>query len=121
MVAADESALACDLMETYHIEDWRALPARRAALFAYGLREDARIRLKLSGAKARLDTMLMAMAVDALNTLVWMQTQAGHENRDRPRSLFAMLRGDPEPQQEGFDTAEEFDAWRESILHTGGD
>lgn len=121
MVAADEGALACDFMETYHIPDWRALPARRAALFAYGLREDARIRLKLSGAKARLDTMLMAMAVDALNTLVWQNTQAGHEGRDHPRSVLALLRGDPEPQQEGFDTAEEFDAWRESILHTGGD
>ncbi len=120
MVAADEGALACDFMETYHIMDWRALPARRAALFAYGLREDARIRLKLSGAKARLDTMLMAMAVDALNTLVWQNTQAGHEGRDHPRSVLALLRGDPEPEKRGFDTPEEFDAWRNSLL-TGGD
>lgn len=120
MVAADEGALACDFMETYHIMDWRALPARRAALFAYGLREDARIRLKLSGAKARLDTMLMAMAVDALNTLVWQNTQAGHEGRDHPRSVLALLRGDPEPEKRGFDTPEEFDAWRKSLL-TGGD
>ena len=120
MVAADEGALACDFMETYHIMDWRALPARRAALFAYGLREDARIRLKLSGAKARLDTMLMAMAVDALNTLAWQNTQAGHEGRDHPRSVLALLRGDPEPEKRGFDTPEEFDAWRNSLL-TGGD
>ncbi len=120
MVAADEGALACDFMETYHIMDWRALPARRAALFAYGLREDARIRLKLSGAKARLDTMLLAMAVDALNTLVWQNTQAGHEGRDHPRSVLALLRGDPEPEKRGFDTPEEFDAWRNSLL-TGGD
>ena len=121
MVAADEGALACDFMETYHIMDWRALPARRAALFAYGLREDARIRLKLSGAKARLDTMLLAMAVDALNTLVWQNTQAGHDGRDHPRSVLALLRGDAEGEKPGFDTAEEFNAWRESILHTGGD
>lgn len=120
MVAADEGALACDFMETYHIMDWRALPARRAALFAYGLREDARIRLKLSGAKARLDTMLMAMAVDALNTLVWQNTQAGHEGRDHPRSVLALLRGDPEQEKRGFDTPEEFDAWRNSLM-TGGD
>lgn len=120
MVAADEGALACDFMETYHIMDWRALPARRAALFAYGLREDARIRLKLSGAKARLDTMLLAMAVDALNTLVWQNTQAGHDGRDHPRSVLALLRGDPEPEKRGFDTPEEFDAWRNSLL-TGGD
>ena len=120
MVAADEGALACDFMETYHIMDWRALPARRAALFAYGLREDARIRLKLSGAKARLDTMLLAMAVDALNTLVWQNTQAGHEGRDHPRSVLALLRGDPEPEKRGFDTPEEFNAWRNSLM-TGGD
>ena len=120
MVAADEGALACDFMETYTTMDWRALPARRAALFAYGLREDARIRLKLSGAKARLDTMLLAMAVDALNTLVWQNTQAGHEGRDHPRSVLALLRGDPEPEKRGFDTPEEFDAWRNSLL-TGGD
>ena len=121
MIATDEGALACDFMETYHIMDWRALPARRAALFAYGLREDSRIRLKRAGAPARLEIMLLARAVDALNTLVWQNTQAGHEGRDHPRSILAMLRGDPEPEQAGFDTVEEFNAWRNSLLTAGGD
>ncbi|MBO7722484.1 MAG: hypothetical protein J6S27_01735 [Thermoguttaceae bacterium] len=31
MVREDETALICDLAETYHILDWRALPLRTAA------------------------------------------------------------------------------------------
>lgn len=33
------------------------------------------------------DRMLAALCVDALNTLVWMQTKDGHKNRNRPKSL----------------------------------
>lgn len=119
MIAADEGALCCDLMETYHIMDYRALPARQAALFASGLREDARIRQRLSGAPVGLDTMLLAMIADAANLLVWQNTQAGLENRDRPQSIVAILRGEDLGQGVGFDSVDDFKAWRAARL--GGD
>lgn len=116
MIAADEGALACDFMETYRIMDWRALPARQAALFAYGLGEGSRIRRKLSGALVGPETMLLAAIADALNILVWQNTQAGHEGRDQPQSILAQLRGGGDPAGAGFDTPEEFDAWRAAML-----
>ena len=119
MIAADEGALACDLMETYHIPDWRALPARRAALFAYGLEEDSRIRRKLSGAPAKINTMLLAMIADGINLLVWQNTEAGMEGRDMPKKILdAMRGGEKTGEAVGFNTPEEFDAWRASM--TGG-
>ena len=42
MAARDEDALVCDMAETYHIFDYRALPLFLAARLACGLREDSR-------------------------------------------------------------------------------
>ena len=121
MIATDEAALECDLMETYRIPCYRELPARRAALFAYGLGEGSRIRKKLSGALVGLDTLILAQIADALNLLVWFQTEAGQKGEGRPASITALLRGKPVEQEEsvGFDSAEDFDAWRASRLGGG--
>lgn len=51
MIALDEGALTCDMAETYHIYDMRALPVETLAVLACGLREDSRIKLKESGLK----------------------------------------------------------------------
>lgn len=117
MIATDEDALACDMMETYRIADYRALPARRAALFASGLREDSRIRRKISGAPASLETLLLARIADSLAMLVWFGSSDGAEGINRPRSILAALRGDPaEGETVGFASAEDFEAWRASML-----
>jgi len=115
MIASDEGALCCDMMETYRIPSYRALPARQAALFAYGLREDSRIRRKLSGAPTGLDTMLLAMIADGVNLLVWLNTRDGMENRNRPKSVLDMLRGSDQSGG-GFSTPEAFEAWRASLI-----
>ena len=47
MVAADEDALRCDFAQTYHILDYRRLPLRTAAVFAWGLGEDSRVKRAL--------------------------------------------------------------------------
>ena len=121
MIATDEAALECDLMETYHIPGYRELPARRAALFAYGLGEGSRIRKKLSGALVGLDTLLLAQIADALNLLVWFQTEACQKGEGRPASITALLRGGTGDAAEavGFDSEEDFDAWRASRLGGG--
>lgn len=51
MIALDEGALICDMAETYHIYDMRALPAETLATLACGLREDSRIKMKRAGLK----------------------------------------------------------------------
>lgn len=118
MVAVDEAALRCDMLETYHIMDYRALPARQAALFACGLGEGSRIVRKLSGTPAGPDTLLLAVIADALRILIWQNTEDGHRGRNQPRSIMDTLTGGSRDGA-GFDTAEAFEAWRAEML--GGD
>lgn len=117
MIAKDEGALSCDFAEVYHIPDWRALPARRAALFAYGLGDNSRIKRILSGQKLSLETRLLTLAVDLLQILVWQNTEDGLKGRNRPKSILSALSGETEKESGvGFNSAEEFEAWRASLI-----
>ena len=120
MIAKDEDALRCDFLETYHVFDYRALPARQAALYAAGLRPSSRIKQALSGVSADLQTILLAHIADATRLLVWQKTEDGVKGQNQPRSLVSLLMDDSqETSSHGFDTPEDFNAWRASML--GGD
>ena len=115
MRAVDEAALECDFLEFYRILDYRELPARRAALFACGLPERSRIMMELAGSPVSMDTLLLATIADCLKILVWQQTEDGHKGRNQPKSILDTLTG-RKTEEKGFDTAEEFEAWRRSML-----
>lgn len=114
MIATDEDALVCDFAETYHILDFRALPARMAARLACGLRTSSRIKQKLSGAHEDTQTALLAHIADAVRMLVWMQSEDGVKGRNRPESFAALLLG--ENTSKGFDSVDDFKAWRASVI-----
>lgn len=116
MVATDEDALICDLAETYHIYDYKALPCLKAALFACGLKQDSRIKMKMNNVKIPLDTILAARIVDYLALLVWMQTKDGAEGRNKPKSLLEILMNDDKETYEIFNSAEEFENRRREII-----
>lgn len=116
MIAVDEAALQCDFMETYHVPNYRALPARQAALFACGLRSDSRIRMKLAGAKVRSETLLLALIADAARMCAWLQSTDGVTGKNRPQSIAAKLLPEGESETAGFDSPEAFDAWRASMI-----
>lgn len=112
MLSADRDALICDLAEVYGIFDHRALPVSLLATLAVGLREDSRIKQKISGNKLTRIEQLMAATVDRLSLLVWMNSEDGRKGENRPASVLSMLL-DEEPEEkpvEGFETAEEFEA-----------
>lgn len=107
---ADRNALICDLAETYGIFDYRALPLETLAVLSVGLRENSRIKMKLSGAKVQPDILLLAEAIDRLGVLVWFNSEDGQKGMNRPKSIVSMLTGDfKESDIESFDTGEEFD------------
>lgn len=112
MLAIDRDALICDLAETYGIFDYRALPASLLATLAVGLREDSRIKMRLSGGKVPRREILLAAAVDRLSLLVWGMTEDAQHGRNRPAFLLDVLLG--EEKQSGdvvaFDAAEDFEA-----------
>ena len=119
MIKRDEAALICDFAETYHIYDYRALPARRAALYACGLKADSRIMQIMSGAKASVEVTLLAIIADALRILVWQNTKDGKRGRNKPESILEMIVGEEKKEEEqlgAFDTVEEFNAWRTAML-----
>ncbi len=118
MVAADEDALICDFAETYHIYQWRGLAVKYAAVLAFGLSDDSRIKMALTGRKVSLDRLLMASAVDALNLLVWSKTKDAQKHRNQPKSVFKMLTEEQDESEKllSFDSAEEFERKRRELL-----
>lgn len=101
MISLDEDALICDFAETYHIYDFRTLPASLAATLAAGLREDSRIKMRMSDRKASFDTILLAGIMDRVSVLL------GGEKATLIAKSFISEKALP---SYGFETAEDFDA-----------
>lgn len=119
MVALDENALICDFAEVYHIFNWRALPARTSAALAMGLRPDARIMLRLSNVSIPVNTQLLAIIADTARVLAWQNTEDGRRGKNAPVSVFEALIGTNKKDEvsgAGFDSPEEFAAWREGMI-----
>lgn len=112
MISADRDALLCDLAETYGIFDLRALPVSTLAALSAGLREDSRIKMKMSGTRITRMEMLLAAAVDRLSMLWWAKTEEGSANINRPKSMLSILIGEPESEEsnvQSFECGDEFE------------
>lgn len=118
MLNLDEEALICDLAETYHVLDYRALPVKMVALFASGLRDNSRIKVKISGNKAPIETVLLAAAVDRLSYIVWSNSEDGYKNRNRPKLIASQLLR-TESEYATFSSLEEFEERWQKILKKG--
>lgn len=125
MIKVDEDALVCDLAETYQIYNYRQLPLKMVAVFSYGLKEDSRIKMKLSGQTVPSETLLLASMVDKLNTLVWFKTKDGQKGKNAPPSIVSLLTGneksDVNKDMVVFNSGEDFSNRRKMILQTGGE
>lgn len=107
-----EDELICDFAETYHILDYKGLSPKMAAVLCVGLRNDSRVKMKISESKLTLDQMLFARMIDELSFQSWAQTKDGQKNRNRPKSLLKELTEEKEEEYEKFATADDFlSAW----------
>ncbi|WP_229782598.1 DUF5361 domain-containing protein [Oceanobacillus indicireducens] len=114
--------MICDLAETYQIYDYRQLPTTRVAVFACGLRDDSRIKMKLSGQLVPMDTLLLAGISDKLSMLVWFQTEDGQKGKNRPTSLINLLTNSKEESKKDvvvFDSGEDFVKTRNQLMVGG--
>jgi len=117
MIAASETDLICDLAETYGVFDYKALPLGTVAALSSGLRDDSRIKLRLTGQKIGVRDMILAGIFDRVELLVWMQTKDGQKNRNRPEPMLARLMGQTKHDDvETFESLEEFEAARWRII-----
>lgn len=121
MIAMDEDALICDLMETYHIANMDDYPANFVATLAVGLRDDSRIKMRLKDSKLTLEQGLLALILDALRINNWMHTKDAQKKRNMPKSLYRQLLGMDEPGEKKydlrhFDSVEEYEAWHKANM-----
>lgn len=115
MIRTDKDALICDLAETYHVYDYKALPVSLVASLVVGLRDDSRIKMKLSGAKAPAEIILLASIIDRLSVLVWMQTKDAQKGRNRPKSLLDIMYP-KETNNTVYRTGEDFKKARKKLI-----
>lgn len=84
MLSFDRRAVICDLAETYHIYDYRALPVMTLAALVSGLRPDSRIKLKMANIKETSSEVLLIQIFDILQLMryQWFATK-----KDAPPKL----------------------------------
>lgn len=109
--------MICDLAETYGVLDYEALPPLRVAVLFLGLREDARVKMRLAAASVSVDRMISALIADRLGWLVWSKTEDAKHGRNRPTSILEQL---IKPRQEkpvrSFRSGQEFEQERKRII-----
>lgn len=124
MIKTDEDALICDLAETYQIYDYRQLPVHLVAVFAFGLKDNSRIKMKLNEQTVPMETILLASISDKLSTLIWFQTEDGQKGKNRPFSLVDLFTNKPNQKEKDvvvFHSGEDFITQRQRLIQIGGE
>lgn len=119
MIQTDEDALICDLAETYGIFDYRQLPVDQVAVFAFGLRDDSRIKLAMTNSKVPFETFLLAGVLDRLSALVWFKTTDGQKGINKPLMVAEELTCKTKAKESKemiFDSGKDFEEYRQKIL-----
>lgn len=121
MLSVGRSELICDLAETYHILDYRRVPARLLGTLAAGLGDDTRIMRKLHGVSESTEVLMLARLLDAVNLLIWSFSQDGAKGRNRPKSYADMCYTERKPKESKGMSIEEFERQRALIMKGGDD
>lgn len=124
MIKTDEAALICDLAETYHVYDYKSLPASLVATLSVGLRDDSRIKMKMSGAKVPLDTLILGMIADRIGNLIWSLSDEAKRG-PKPPQFLEMIYGEEIKTAKSdvvtFNSPEDYEKARQKILGKGGE
>ena len=108
--------MICDLAETYHILNYKELSPSLVATLSFGLRDNSRVKMKLSNSKITLEQMLLARMTDELTFQSWSKTKDGQKNRNRPDSILKSLLEEKKDETVSFSTPEDFnEAWEKII------
>lgn len=113
MIAESEDELICDLAETYHIYDIRSFTAEYIATLVIGLRDSSRIKLKASGLRVEIDTLLLAHIADNTAINFYAKTKDAKSGKNRPKSLVKTFCSDPNKELKQYENGADFlEEWR---------
>ena len=102
--------MVCDLAETYGILHWQDLPPSLVASLVVGLRDDSRVKMKLSKQKLTIEQALLALILDGVNLLIWGRSK---KHSAKPKSAYKILTEEKKPKDDlkAFKSPEDFEAW----------
>lgn len=123
MIKFDEEALMCDLAEIYHIYDYKQLSPLKIAVFSIGLNEESRIKMKMSGQKFPINTLLLAGIQDRLSMSLWLKTEDGQKGKNRPKLVTDIINKPKEKTDRKirFHSGEDFEKYRQQLFQKGGE
>ena len=121
MISIDEDALMCDLAEVYHIYDYKSLPVSLVATFSCGLRDESRIKMKISDTKVSMNTVLLTCILDKVNWIAWSKTEDGHRNANHPKSILSIILGQSDGDKDVlvFNDSDDYESARNSFRKDG--
>ncbi|MCR5584557.1 MAG: DUF5361 domain-containing protein [Lachnospiraceae bacterium] len=96
------------------------MPPLYIATLACGLRDGSRVVSEISGTGSTLNTILIAGISDSVRNLVWMNSEDGRKNRNRPKMIVPALLKSQDAENEdveGFDSGADFEAARMRIIN----
>lgn len=111
--------MICDFAETYNIYEYRGLSPRKVAVLLLGLRDDSRVKMKLSGNRITLEQMLMAIMADNLKFLSWTKTKDAKKGVYKEKSILKALMGEYDHENDNlvsFKTVEEYEAYMKQFI-----
>lgn len=109
--------MICDLAEYYGIYDYKGLSVKMLITLIFGLRDESRLKSKLSGNNIPINTYLLGYIADSLAFIAWTKTESAKHNRNRPQSILESWKNAKDKQEYmSFDSAEEFERVRAEII-----
>lgn len=110
LIGDSEDLLICDFAQYYHVLDYKELRPSLAATLAVGLPDESRVKKKITGVRATLDELLLALILDNLNLFMWSRSK--HKGA-RPKKIYQLLSKPEKPKDElmSFDTPQAYEEW----------
>ena len=94
----------------------RALPVDLLATLVCGLRENSRIKVKISEMNATPEMIMSAIMVDRLTLLAWLNSKDGAKGTNRPKSILDAMIGKKEQRAEMvFASGKDFEEYQKQF------
>lgn len=116
MLRIDKNSLICDLAETYQIHNYEEIAPTKVAIFAIGLRDNSRIKMKMTGQKMDFRSIIQAKILDGIQLLLWTKTKDSEKGINRPVSVIQHL-FESKKNVSGFKSGKDFEKARANILN----